>query len=180
MLLSLLLFMIFKKWLLFFFFPLLYKVYFIPQKHWKLYYIVLTLYVEELWNKIYSQCFMPLSHLSVFYLYFVVLVSVLFRKAKKTKNKKPPPIPAFLSQSHFLRAHYEGILAVRPEQEAVCEPPYFNREIFKSLCTFWCHFYMIVFFSPFKLRDIDWNWLYDWIQITYFVNVKLYQWFWSD
>lgn len=44
--------------------------YFISQSTGN-YVIVLTLYMEELWNKIYFRCFMPLSHLNVFYLYLL-------------------------------------------------------------------------------------------------------------
>lgn len=106
---------------------------------------------------------------------FVVLFSALRRKVRKDKkNQKPTAaIQAFSVREPRSASTYEDIVAVRPEHEAVCEPPYFNREILKSLCTFWCHFYMIgVFFFSFKLWDIDWNWVCDWIQIIYFVNVK--------
>lgn len=49
---------------------LYYSLLFISQSTGN-YIIVLTLYMEELWNKIYFRCYMPLSHLNVFYLYLL-------------------------------------------------------------------------------------------------------------
>lgn len=136
--------------------------YFISQSTGN-YVVVLTLYMEELWNKIYFRCVMPLSHLNVFLFVFVVLVLFQFYSR-----------PTRSSQSHFQEIHCQGILDFQISSD-------FRAMI---LCTFMMPFLydldFIFLCLNFKARYRRKMILLLQISNCSLYECKVYQWSWSD